>query len=84
MNEWISVEDRLPDVPKDDYMSDYVLAYDKKAGIWVAFFVLAAIGMKQGNAGLLKMSPIGCRSQSHRRRSDTWQHPRSVVVADRR
>ncbi len=38
MNEWISVEDRLPDVPKDDYMSDYVLTYDKKAGIWVAFF----------------------------------------------
>lgn len=38
MSEWISVKDRLPDVPKDDYMSDYVLAYDKNAGIWVAFF----------------------------------------------
>lgn len=39
MNDWISVKDRLPDVPKDDYMSDYVLAYDKNAGIWVAFFL---------------------------------------------
>ncbi len=70
MSQWISVEDRLPDVPKDDYMSDYVLAYDKKAGIWVAFFALAAIGVKQGNAGLLKMSPIGCLCPNRQRRTE--------------
>nr|DAE57052.1 MAG TPA: hypothetical protein [Caudoviricetes sp.] len=56
----------------------------KRLEFGLHFLVLAAIGAKQGNVCLLKMSPIGCRSQSHQRRSDTWQHPRSVVVADRR
>ena len=40
MSQWISVEDRLPDVPKDDYMSDYVLAYDKKGWDLGCIFLL--------------------------------------------
>lgn len=38
MNEWISVGDRLPDVPKNDFASDYVLIHDKEAGEWVAYY----------------------------------------------
>jgi hypothetical protein len=30
MSNWINVKDRLPDVPKNDFASDYVLVHDKK------------------------------------------------------
>lgn len=38
MNEWISVKNRLPDIPKNDFASDYVLVHDEKAGDWVAYY----------------------------------------------
>ena len=38
MSNWINVKDRLPDIPKNDFASDYVLVHDKKAGDWVAYY----------------------------------------------
>lgn len=50
---------------------------------FLALWTFTNIGQKSGVKFHTK-SPIGCRFLNRQRRPDTWQHPRSVVVADRR
>ena len=38
MSNWINVKDRLPDIPKNDFASDYVLFHDEKAGDCSAYY----------------------------------------------
>lgn len=66
MNNWISVKDRLPDIPKNDFASDYVLVHDEIAGDWVAQTV---VGVKQESATHSKMLHIGCLCLNRLRRS---------------
>lgn len=65
MNNWISVKDRLPDIPKNDFASDYVLVHDEIAGDWVAYY--------DANGGWSathsKMLHIGCLCLNRLRRS---------------
>ena len=73
MSNWINVKDRLPDIPKNDFASDYVLIHDKKAGDWVAYYDANGVGVKQESASHSKMLHIGCLCLNRLRRiKDGW------------
>ena len=77
MNKWISVNDSQPK------KMESTLLYTN-FGIWTIVFQQENLEVVSGEKKLaVKRLGSRCRFQNCQRRSDTWQHPRSVVVADR-
>ncbi len=85
----------LRKIARQNQLYGFRMALDGIAATWGAliqnlskkFFTMPT--PKNGSAALTYRRRcgkllIGCHSLNYQRRSDTWQHPKSVVVADRR
>lgn len=83
MKNWIAVDSRTPEKSGAYLVVVQGLSvrfadrafYDVETNIWKRRSYLSS------KHGALR---IGCHFLNYQRRSDTWQHHRSVVVADRR